>query len=328
MQKIFILLIFLMTKSAYAYHPTFDSLLRNSTNVDIGLNTVLVELNIVQNNLKTETESEETQEIISHDKALKLLVFNENEKYPQLAQVIYKDLNVSKNSMAQLKNIPFYNFNKSLQEGTTVDQQFFYSIIRMLMGNDSSYFMSFFKKHGIPVLENKELRNDEKKRLLESYKDYLVKIKEDESADIENPLKPVSDEKKEEVQKIQAMSFLAKDPMVKRVKKGSQFFWNIDHEKVKAIFNDQHELLELKVMIDGQELSAIFAKYKDYRAGMRMPEFILLKDSTGVEYKISTRRATLFNDNKVQHYKRLGNYKDYIEENNFSDPLNKFSFLL
>ena len=67
--------------------------------------------------------------------------------------------------------------------------------------------------------------------------------------------------------------------MVKRVKEGQEFYWELKTDRVFARFShDDHKLLELEVKTEQGILSAKCFNYILYGKEMQFPEMILLSD--------------------------------------------------
>lgn len=311
---------------AFSYTPSFDSLLRNGNNVDIGTNTVIANLTI------QEIDPENNQPIKNEDiitrETLKLLILNEKEDYPKLCQINYKGGVMSDASLVNYEQRSFRRVSEVIRNDENVDGQFFYAALSMLLNNDSAMLIEYLKKHNSNVKKNSELVNKEKFSLLRKYKNYLIESKDEEKEGLENPLKPISEDKQARVEEIKKENFLNNDRLVKKIKLEDDFYWIVDNNGLYARFGNDHRLKELRVKTALGDIELVLGKFVLHGSQIEFPEFIWFKSVTGKKYEIKGTRVSMFQDSKENHIKRLKRYSKAAEENNIVKSETKPDFIL
>jgi hypothetical protein len=325
MKLIFILLSFSMN-SAFAYTPSLESLLRNGNNIDVGNNTVLANLSILEidpeNNLPLKEDN------IVNKETIKLLILNEKEDYPKLCQVNYKGGVMNSVSLINYKERSFKKLNDVIKNDENVDGQFFYATLSMLLNNNGSMLIEYLKKYNSKIKLNTELVNKNKSRLLKKYKSYLIASRDDEEGKLENPLKPLAEDKKEKVTEIKNANFLDSDPLVKKIKVEDQFFWIIDNNGLYARFDNDHRLRELRVKTGVGEVELVLGKFVIHGSQIEFPEFIWFKSVSGKKYEIKATKVSMFQDTRENHTRRIKRYSKASEENKLVAPEVKLDFIL
>jgi hypothetical protein len=325
MKLIFVFLI-CFGNYAFAYTPSLESLLRNGNNIDIGTNTVLANISIVEidpeNNLAIKTDD------IVKKETIKLLILNENEERPKLCQVNYKGGVMSDVSLINYQERDFKKLNQVIRNDENVDGQFFYATLSMLLNNDGSMLIDYLKKYNLKVQKNTELINNDKFKLLKNYKSYLIAARDEEEGNLENPLKPQTDEKKARVSEIKASNFLRADGIIKKVKIEDEFFWIIDNDGLYARFGNDHRLRELRVKTTMGEVELVLGKFVIHGSQIEFPEFIWLKNVNGKKYEIKATKVSMFQDTRENHSRRLKRYSKSAEKNKLTIPEVKLDFVL
>ena len=296
-------------------------MLRNGDNVDIGKNTLVAKLQIE----KTANSIESKNEIIVKDEFLKYVIYNENEKSSQLVELKYIDKTFNLNKLYDINVIPFQSLNNISKNKEKIEQRFYFALMGILLTNNGRLMIEFLQEQGIKVSSNAELLDQNKLKLLKEYKTYLDRKKKDkDNVDLKNPLSPEDDEQKSKVSEVLQKPLIREDGIVKRHKNGHYFGWVVESEKMSFIFNDNHQLEEIKLVTLAGELTANLGKYILHGANFQFPEFVKIKVGNGEEFKITLSSLTYFPDNSAAHYKRLQSYQKSIKENgiNTSDLAN------
>ncbi len=313
-----------------AYSPSLDSLLRNGNNADIGNNTV--QANLVISEIDASTKEEVRDEMgILYKHSIKLLIVNEGELQPTLTQINYKGGIFANDALVGYTNTRMTDLKIFSEENENIDAELFYSLLGMVMNNDSKLLLKMFKKINSNIKKNEDLVNTDKFVLLNNYKNYLIAIKAEEvkeETELVNPLKPTTDEEKEKVKVLKSQSFLKHDPAVKRVKVEDEFFWIVDDKNIYLKFDRNHHLREMKMTTELGEIELLLGKFVVYSAQLQFPEFIILKDLAGKVYKITASKLTMFSDTSESHSKRLQRYNKLSIQNKITEPQIKPSFVL
>lgn len=326
-KKIISILTLVFTTSAFSYSPTLESLFRNGNNIEVGNNTVVANISVIEIDSELNIPINPVEEL-ANKQAFKLLINNEREDYPILTQVNYKGGVISNNSLINFREKSYKNLSGFVPNNENVDAQFFYSTLAMLLNNKSSMLLSVLKKYSAKIKTNIELINKEKTSLLINYKNYLTQIKDDETLELENPLKPDGDDKIAKVSEIKKQSFLEKDPVVKKEKIADDFFWVVKEENIFLKFDEFHRVREIKVKTNMGEIEMIFGKFVIHGAQFEFPEFIWFKDTSGRKYEIKATKLSIFADNIDMQRKRLKRYQKYADENKIIEPQIKPDFIL
>lgn len=325
--KIFTVTLLLSSLNAVAYIPTFDSLLRNGNNADIANNTVVANLKI---KYIPAADSEEAKSPILLNNALKYVVYNEREDYPKLVQLQYAGGKIARANLHDVKVFPFHNLKSVSRGNENVEQQFFYSILGILINNDSSLMVEFLKKQGLRIQANKELVNKEKLRLLRDYRYYLKQMKESSTVanDLKNPLQPSDPEEREKVNEIMKTPYLGQDSFVKRFKNGDYFNWVVETDQVYASFDYDHRLEEVTLKTNNGELKVTCGRFLVMGSKLEFPEVVTITDFAGNKYEIRAVSLKMFPDNSKRYFERLKRYKKQINENKLSEVSEKLKIIM
>ena len=327
MKNIFIFTFFVLNLSTvYGYVPTVDSLLRNGNNAEIGQNTVVAKLNI----LEEKQASSESEEVINTN--LKMIIYNENEKRPRLMQIQYAGNSYSNSMVKDYKIAPFHDLEKLFPSEGNLEKEVFYALMASLVNNNSSLLLDVFKRLNIPVSSNKELVNEDKGKLLAAYRDYLKKLSEQEDGNTEeeliNPLRSEDEEERKRIKEIMAGSYFKQDFLVSRKKEQNEFFWIVENEKLFMKFDSDHRMKMIKLITDLGVIEIICSRFVVVGSQLEFPEFIWFKDLSGKKFKISAKSIRLIKDSKENYYKRVQKYKKLKEANNITNNELKPEFVM
>tara|TARA_Y100000385_G_C13033560_1_gene611899 strand:+ start:486 stop:1478 length:993 start_codon:yes stop_codon:yes gene_type:complete len=306
----------LFSFSAHAYIPTIESLLRNGGNQDIGNNTAVGILNIERMINAQETELENTP----RKNALKLLIGNEDADRPSFIQLDYRDGIVSDSTMNKIHYRGNLSLEKlGLKEGTNIEAAIFYSLLSSLLSNNSKMFMEFFSIVDPSIKKNIDLVNKDQQSLLQQYKYYLSKVASvDEQAkeELQNPLKPDSEEGKLNVKEALRSTFLINDGLVKRVREKNKFYWDLVSPFVYARFDgENHKLKKVVLTTEQGKIEIDCYNYILFNGKLEFPEIIYFKDLSGQMYEIKMSKMYSIKDAPGAFNKRLRNYEKTLNKN-------------
>jgi hypothetical protein len=329
MNKLFALFsLFIFSSNTFAYIPTVESLFRNGNNADIGNNTVVASFYITRMNKEGVGELTDGPPVKT---AFKLVIGNDNEEKPKLVQLDFRNGVISDDTMNRIffkQNFALNNLGLSEEQD---EKKLFYSLISSLVLNKSKMMMNYIKTIDPNIQKNKELIDRDQLNLLNSYRSYLTKKNNEENIqEIENPLKPQADERKEYIKTTMSRSMLNETPMLKRVYKDGKFFWEINSEKIYAKFtNSDHQLKRLVITTANGKIELDLHHYILFGGGLEFPEIIYFKDLTGQMYEIKMMKMSQFKDNSASFFKRIKRYEQTIKESqNNSEEVIKPPFVM
>ncbi|OFZ14189.1 MAG: hypothetical protein A2X86_04880 [Bdellovibrionales bacterium GWA2_49_15] len=136
----------------------------------------------------------------------------------------------------------------------------FYALLSMFGTNNSKVITTLLKKRNSDYVNEKEVLNQEKIRLLEAYLGFL---KSGEAPDSGNsPLKPRSDAEKNKIDELMGTRFYKLPTALKMVKIGKEISWVLKLENVDAYFdNETFRLKKLKSNLYEQVVAYDFGNY-------------------------------------------------------------------
>ncbi|MBJ01019.1 MAG: hypothetical protein CME67_07280 [Halobacteriovoraceae bacterium] len=315
--KISLLATIIFSMQVLAYRPTVESLFRNGSNGDIGQNSVVANFVLKKKEVQAQDSSEMFKAQPS-EFSFKLIFGNEK-KAPKLVQASYLGMTITPKKMFEVNYYPVVSESGLRLGDEDLEKSFFYSLMLSLINNQGQMMVKFLKKIGVEIQSNTERVDKEQLYYLGQYMKFLKEATEEEPG--KNPLEPESSDAREKIKEVMKRPFLTPSPMVKRVKEGQEFYWEIKTDKVFARFShDDHKLLELEVKTEQGILSAKCFNYILYGKEMQFPEMLLLKDLKGDEYILNMKKMTNFQDTPENYIKRITTYKDHISENELQRP--------
>lgn len=342
--KLLILILLLTTTTAQAYRPTLESLFRQGSNLEVIDKTVAVNLNI----LHTKTQKEEIEssveatspeaaaeepttnsltehlEELQKNYALKLFFYNTDQKVMQIEYVNAVQANRNITQFKEYSNDFTQTFSK-----VGDDQKVFFAVLNVLLNNNAKLMIETLKSFGAPVLSNEELINKDKKELLTKYKEYLVAVKEDkDNPELKNPLRPEDEEEIVKVKEVMKQGFYNEDQLVKRVKRGRYFTWQVDHESLLVRFNNSNLLRELKFSTPTGEYHILCGTYRTFKSGMKFPQKVSIKTPGGDEFEISAKNVFALGDKPDAMSIRRKRYTKHQAKNKFEEEITRLDILI
>ena len=135
--------------------------------------------------------------------------------------------------------------------------------------------ISFLKNEGIAIYTNQELLKEERVKLLEQYIKHLDKPKE-----FPSPFRFGTNIQKEAAKKLVNQNHFVDRNLVQLFKWHDRFFWKVETEGFKALFdNKNHRLYSLTYKRAQTDLEIIFENYKHDSIGRIFPHLIFIKKS-------------------------------------------------
>ncbi len=281
----------LISTSTLAARPTLEGLFRNSNSPELEGNFIVIKMMIeeIQNQGVDQVLSTEAQDqkIPMQPKFYKFIFSTEEERKTQLLQVEYNS-NLMKKAGVK-RSLYFKNLTQKIKDDVYTERSLFYSLLMMFGLNKSDGMKNILARYGTHFLDNKSLMNEEKVKLMDSYKKYLTAIKEDKTLkeELESPLKPEDIEEKEKVLNLLKEPMYKENESVSLVKDGRKFFWKMNLEKVKASFtNEEHRLTRFELESAEGNILGNFGDYILFDGRHELPKIIVLKDKNNRQFKV------------------------------------------
>lgn len=320
--------------SSAASVPTVEGLFRNSHNAEIQGNTAAVSFTIESvQSMEPEKvggiqalmaplyeESEDTQDEFEKKTGHYKLIFyvEENRPTPML-QIRYSGVGMAPAEVVDTFVVP--NLDAHLQREKILEKQFFYSLVQMFVLNSSAGFNSVFKKEVTDYKSNKDLIDQEKKRLYERYMSYLKKVKESEDeekseSELESPLKPKDEKERENVEKIMAKRFYSETDDVKLVREGGKFYWEVQLTGLRALFTqEEHRLKEMRLDTLQGALEVNIANYVLMDGTHELPQKVLIDHPEYGRYQVRFLSTQDFESQNTSFSDRVREYRQWQEKN-------------
>jgi hypothetical protein len=296
---------FLVSLTVHAYRPTVESLFRNNNNADFAKNSTMLaakvsKISFNENNLVVESSwhyKYYLTKLSGRDEFLQLTFdkgFNDDQ---------FKRLNYISNFKAK----HFFKDKKLLPS-------LLYSIINMFMQNDSKMILESLRFKGIFLFMNNEKQYQEKIKLLDRYKYYLKRKKEEKLGENEvSPLESADPEKKQKISELLKDSFYKNAEKAKLIRRENKFFWLVERERFKAWFdNETRRLKRIWFKENDLEAEIDFREYVLFNGINELPEYTYIKLSNGENYQIKFTKLINFSDNSTRMYNRLKKYKKLL----------------
>ena len=223
---------------------------------------------------------------------------------------------------SSISNVKYTSFSFSRIAGNkeNIDRRFFYGLMSIILNNDPSILIESALSYGSDVKKNRELLNKEKIELLNKYKYYLSKS-DDDTVNMENPIMPEDESKREIAKKIMKDSFYKSSENIERVKNGSRFYFHIKDDVLEATI-DQHtrQIKTIVLKTSYGKVSAVMRDYVIMNNNYELPEYIVMTLSNGKKYKVRPTKLAVYNDTNAKFDNRLKKYKGHFEKNSFLTP--------
>jgi hypothetical protein len=294
--------------SAFAYIPSVDSLFRNGNNIDVGDSTVVANIIITKINSADSAEVATEPQRSGH----KFLFSSQVPGLSEFLQIDYRNVLFTPETINEVKRKKKLNLNSLSEE--LFETKLFYGLFKSLILNRSDLMTSFLNKIDPRVLPNKSILNKEQLALLNKYKAYLRNLN-NKVEGIENPLNPISIEKRKEIKDILSKSLITDASNVKRVFENKKFYLYYKSDVLELKFeNETHQLRSIKVKNGESEISIEMLNYVLFSGGFEFPEEINIKLANGDHFQVILKKLMLLKDSEQSYSKRLGRYKKQLKE--------------
>ncbi len=272
MKNFFLILLLIFSLNSWPAIPSMEGLFRNASNPEWegGLGV-----------LKFQVKSSVEGKIIPH--FYKFLLYKEDREKTQGPLFHALLVEYSSGQMKPdeiLSKFYFEDWKKTLAEEGNVERSFLFSVFTMLILNDSEIMGQFLKKYGEGFLFNSETLNPEKRKLLETYKNYLKTTKEDKSLEdsLASPLKSDDPEVQKDLKNLLDARMYQISPAIHSTRVNGKFFWKVDLGPIRALFsNRSHHLKKLTVDVEEKSLDLICSDYIMFDGRHVFPKIFFFK---------------------------------------------------
>jgi hypothetical protein len=294
--KKFAIFFLLTINVVFAAVPTEEGLLKNLNNAGIPGNLITIKSMVQATGLNLgETEKADYY---------KFVISLENPNVVTLLQVAYSSGQMLASQIKDVKYIP--DLVAAIRKEKSSEKGLFYSTLMMMATNRSQGMETFLDKNGIQIVRNKNLLNEEKMKLLKSYRTYLASNKG--RGDANSPLNPPDPKDKAKVVELFRANTFERSKNVELTKLENEFVWKVDWKSVQAYFsNEDRRLRRVDNTLTDGVVTMTANDYVMFNGTNELPKFITFKDAKGQ----SAKMQVLGLDTKTNREKKL--YERYEE---------------
>ena len=250
---IFILpLFFLLPLRVFSAIPSVEGLFKNLNNKPVTEKLVTVKAKVKTDYL-TEKDASQTKEYY-----LKVMIFQRNDFQIDILHAIYTSPDFNSKSIVDYKYTE--DINSVVAKGQEDITLSFDAILTMLGTNNALVMTSLMKKRNNDFVGDKDVLNQDKIKLLESY---LAFLKSGQPVDsISNPMKGKTDAEKVKLEELLSTRFYKPQATTKMTKIGKDIFWVLKLENVDAFFDAETlRLVKMKANMFDQIVLYDFSNY-------------------------------------------------------------------
>lgn len=268
-----LLIVMMISFSAFASVPTEEGLLRNLNNADLPGQYITVKTMV-----QSLTEADKTDYV-------KFQISLDNPNTIGLLQTTYTN---GQMLSSQIKNVKYFpDLLSQIRREKAPEKSLFYSVLMMLTTNRSQGMEAFLEKNGVNVVKNKTILNEDKIKLLRAYRSHLVNNKG--KGDAGSPLNPEDPKNKEKVLDLFRSNTFKRARNVELVKKDNEFMWKVDWKSAQGFFsNEERQFRAIDYSTGDSQIKIEASSYLLFNGTNELPKFMNVKDSTGQLFKIQT----------------------------------------
>lgn len=268
-----LLIVMMISFSAFASVPTEEGLLRNLNNADLPGQYITVKTMV-----QSLTEADKTDYV-------KFQISVENPNAVSLLQTTYTNGQMLNSQIKSVKYFP--DLLSQIRREKAPEKSLFYAVLMMLTTNRSQGMEAFLEKNGISVVKNKTILNEDKMKLLRAYRSHLVNNKG--KGDAGSPLNPEDPKNKEKVLDLFRSNTFKRAKNIELVKKDNEFMWKVDWKAAQGFFsNEERQFRAIDYSTADSQIKIEASGYLLFNGTNELPKFMNVKDSTGQLYKIQT----------------------------------------
>jgi hypothetical protein len=277
MKKKFLLICLFISSSLLAAIPTEEGLLKNLNNPNVPGSYITVKATI--------KKVPEVGKLDSGRVDYYKFILALNGLDISLLQMNYSGSQMLNSQIQDVKLIP--DLNSAIKKEKDPEKSMFYGVLVMLATNRSSGMNAFLEKIGVNVLPNKNLLNEDKIKLLKSYRTYLLTTKG--KGEASSPLNPTDPTEKTKVIELFKSNTYKRSQNITLIKEGNEFLWEADWKSAKALFTNEERRFKYLIYNQGEFNFRLDASdYVSFNNNNEFPKSIIVKDENGEQYKVST----------------------------------------
>lgn len=282
--------------------PTEEGLLKNLNNAGIPGN--LITIKAMVNNAASGAESENLKSDF-----VKFVISLENPNVVSLFQVAYSNSQMLNSQIKSVKYFP--DLLSAIRREKSPEKGMFYAILMMLSTNRSMGVEAFLEKNGTKIVRNKDILNEDKMKLLRSYRTYLANSKG--KGDANSPLNPADPQNKAKVIELFRSNTFLRSKNIELVKIENEFLWKVDWKSVKAYFtNEERRFRMMEQTLNDGTVRIEARDYLLFNVTNELPKFITFKDSKGQTSKMQILSLDTKNNNEKKLPERYEEAKKFI----------------
>ncbi len=253
--------------------PTEEGLLKNLNNSDLPGDYITVKMMI---HSLTEPDKQDF---------IRLQLLNENNGSMSLLQTVFSNGQMLNSQIKSVKYIP--DLLMQIRKEKSLEKSMLYGILMMLVSNKTTGVEVFLEKNGVIVTKSKTMLNEEKMRLLRSYRSHLVNNKG--KGDAGSPLNPDEPGAKNRALDLFRSNTFTSAKNIELVKKENEFMWKVDWKFAQGYFsNEERQFRALDYTNSETQIKVEASQYLLFNGTNELPKFLNLKDSTGQLFVIQT----------------------------------------
>lgn len=310
---IFLLLLALEVMAAV---PTEEGLLQNLNNANIPGNLITVKAIVQPGTTVRNITGTESPRLDYY----KFIISLEKPNIISLLQIAYSNGQMLNAQIRDVKYIP--DLVLAIKKEKSPEKGLFYGLFSMLTTNRSAGIEAFLEKSGIQIVKNKNLLNEEKMKLLKTYRNYLATNKGKGEAN--SPLNPADPQNKAKVVELFKANTFLRSKNIELVKVENEFFWRADWKSAQGYFsNEERRLRKFEYTIADSQIKVEASDYILFNGTNELPKVINIKDTKGLLSKIQIIGL----DTKNNREKKLNEHYEDVRKFQPTNPESAYSFL-
>jgi hypothetical protein len=223
----------------------------------------------------------------------------------------------------QMKDIKYLpDMVAAIKKEKSVERGMFYAALVMLATNKAQGMEAFLEKNGVQIVKNKNILNEEKMKLLRSYRTYLANNKG--KGDANSPLNPQDPQAKAKVIELFRANTFERAKNIELTKIENEFVWKADWKSTQGLFTNEERRLRRLDYVNGDVSVRLNATdYIMFNGTNELPKLIFVKDSKGQTSKMQIIGL----DTKTNREKKLSERYEELKKTLLSPTVDNYSFL-
>lgn len=310
MRNSLISLLFLISTFVNASFPTPEGLLRNPNNQEITGNVIVMHFYINAKQVESLELIKKDEVLIEEekDKRVHLKIIAEKiEKDYRWLEIYYKDGKMRDEDNYKVNYLS--SFNNYFQKEQNIEKKLFYATLMMMTFNESFYISKALENYNIKIEKNSELINEERKKLFDSYKKYLIAIKDDKEIleQLENPLKPTDEQAKAQVNEILNQNYYKKSSYIYLERVANESNWIMQYDGYRSVHSlETLRVKELNITTLTKTINLYFDDYILFNGSHEFPKIFLINGLEESQYNI---RLTKLDHFEIKNYDIVRRYE-------------------